>query len=281
VRSWQRPAGARCRPRRERAGTRRPLWKGPGGAPCRALPLATVALAALALAGCESSQEKNAKLEKGAKRIEAAAIAKGAAAERARRITHPSAKVAVTGVTLLHATEGLATVVTLHNKSATALREVPVKVTVSDAAGHQLYTNATPGQSAPLVSVAYIPAHGTLHWIDDQIPPQSGATRASALAGEAPAAGGRAPVLSVQGAHAIEDPSSGAGAEGQVVNHSAVTQRELVVYAVAERAGKIVAAGRAVLPQAAAEASARFQLFFIGEPHGAHLVVTAPPSTLH
>jgi hypothetical protein len=239
-----------------------------------------VALAALALAGCESSQEKNAKLEKAAKPLEAAALAKRAAAERAQRITHPSKKVAVRGVTLLHSSEGLAAVVTLHNNSATALREVPVKVTVTDAAGRQLYTNATPGQAALLVSAAFIPAHGTLQWIDDQIPPQPGAAKASALAGEAPAASGKAPMLTVRGAHQIEDPSSGPGAEGQILNGSTVSQHELVVYAVAERGGKIVAAGRAVLPEATANGSTRFQLFFIGEPHGAQLAVRAPPTTL-
>jgi hypothetical protein len=236
---------------------------------------------ALALAGCESSQEKNAKLEKAAKPLEAAALAKSAAAERARRITHASTKVAVTGVTLLHSSEGLATVVTLHNKGASALREVPIKVTVSDAHHRRLYTNATPGQAVLLVSAAYIPAHGTLQWIDDQIPPEAGATSATALVGEAPAASAHAPILAVQGAHMTEDPSSGPGAEGQVVNHSAVSQHELVVYAVAERGSKIVAAGRAVVPEAAASTSTRFQLFFIGEPQGAHLVIAAPPSTLH
>jgi hypothetical protein len=246
----------------------------------RLRPIAALSLAALVLAGCESSQEKNAQLEKAAKRVEAAAVAKGAAAERARRITHPSTKIAVTGVTLLHSSEGLATVVTLRNHSNTAVREVPVKVTVTDSQGKQLYTNATPGQAAPLVSVALIPAHGTFEWIDDQIPPQSSATGASAIVGEAPAAPGKAPALHAQGVHAIEDPSSGPGAEGQIVNSSAVTQRELVVYAVARRGGKIVAAGRAVVPEAAAGGSTRFQLFFIGEPRGAQIAVSVPPSVL-
>jgi hypothetical protein len=255
--------------------------RGSAGAPRRPPAVALVALAAIALVGCESSQEKNAKLEKAAKVLEAKTLAKGAAAERARQITHPSTKVAVSGVTLLHGSEGLATVVTLNNHSGTALREVPVKVIVKDAHGHQLFTNATTGQSAPLVSAALIPAHGTLEWIDDQIPPQSGATAASAVVGEAPAAPAGAPKLSIEGAHATEDPSSGPGAEGQVVNHSAVTQHELVVYAVARRGGKVVAAGRAVLPEAAAQSSTRFQLFFIGEPHGAQLTFSAPPSTLH
>jgi hypothetical protein len=244
-------------------------------------PTAALAvLAALALAGCESSQDKNAKLEKAAKKREAAALAQGAAAERARAITRPGKKVAVADVTLLHSSEGLATVVTLRNRTGTALREVPVKVVVDDAAGRQLYTNATPGQSPPLVSVALIPARARVNWIDDQIPPQSAAAKASAIAGEASPAPGPAPKLTVRGVQLVEDVSSGPGAEGEVVNGSDVTQHELVVYAVAERGGRIVAAGRAVLPEAAARGATRFQLFFIGDPHGAKLTVTAPPSTL-
>jgi hypothetical protein len=256
------------------------MWTGSAGVPCRPWgSVAVAALAALALLGCESSQDKNAKLEKSAKRREAAALAQGAAAERARTITHPSRKVAVTGVTLLHSSEGLAGVVSLQNRTGTALREVPVKVVVRDASGKLLYTNATPGQSPPLVSVALIPAHGHVDWIDDQIPPQSAAAKASAIAGEASPAPGTAPKLSVRGIHLVDDPSSGPGAEGEIVNGSAVTQHELVVYAVAEHGGRVVAAGRAVLPEAPAHSATRFQLFFIGDPRGAKLTVTAPPST--
>jgi hypothetical protein len=241
---------------------------------------APAALAALALIGCESSQDKNAKLEKSAKRREAAVLARGAAAERARAITQPGRQVAVAHVTLLHSAEGLAVVVTLQNRTGTTVRDVPVKIVVRDARGRWLYTNATPGQSPALVSVALIPPHGRVDWIDDQIPPQSAAARASAIAGEASPAPRTAPRLTVRGAHLTEDPSSGPGAEGEIANGSAVTQHELVVYAVAARGGRVVAAGRAVLPEAAPHAATRFQLYFIGDPRGAKLTVTAPPSAL-
>jgi hypothetical protein len=59
-----------------------------------------------------------------------------------------------------------------------------------------------------------------------------------------------------------------------------VTQLELVVYAVARRGGRIAAAGRAIVPQAPAGASTPFQVFFIGDPKGAQLSLTAPPTTL-
>ena len=236
-------------------------------------------LVALAFCGCETTSEKSAKLEHAAKQREALTNRATAAAQRRLTISQVSRKVSVESVTLLHGSEGLAAVVTLQNHSDEALREVPVRVTVPEA-GASAYTNETPGQSPALIVASLIPAHGRLEWIDDQIPSATGAHNATAEVGEAPIARGAIPGLSVSGAHMIEDPSSGPGAEGLLVNHSRVSQSELVVYAVARRGRSILAAGRAVLPSVAAGSSTRFQLFFIGDPTGGRLEVTAPPSTL-
>jgi len=97
--------------------------------------------------------------------------------------------------------------------------------------------------------------------------------------GGAPATDAQLPSIAAMGVH-IAESSSEVGAEGTVVNSSSVTQQELVVYAVGLRAGKIVAAGRAVLPNAPANATTPFQVFFIGNPKGASLQVSAPPTTL-
>lgn len=240
----------------------------------------TALLVALALSGCESSQERSAKLERVAKRREAQLLAKTEAQRRLLTIAHPSRRVSVTGVTLLKSAEGMAVVVTLRNHSSTAVREVPVRVTVHGADGASVYTNETPGQAPALISASLIPAHSTLRWIDDQVEASGPAQSATAEVGEAPTASGPVPALSVSGAHMIEDPTNGPGAEGEVVNHSGVSQSELVVYAVASKQGRVVAAGRAVLPSAPAGEATHFQLFFIGQPQGAKLEVSAPASTL-
>jgi hypothetical protein len=240
---------------------------------------AAAALVALSLCGCETTAQRSAKLEHAAKQREAQTARATAAAQRRLTISRVSRKVSVEGVTLLHGSEGLAAVVTLRNNSDDALREVPVRVTVPEA-GAPPYTNETPGQSPALTVASLIPAHGRLEWIDDQIPGAAGAHSATAKVGEAPIARGAVPSLGVSGAHMIDDPSSGPGAEGSLVNHSGVSQSELVIYAVARRGSSIIAAGRAVLPLVPAGASTRFQLFFIGDPTGGRLEVTAPPSTL-
>jgi hypothetical protein len=52
------------------------------------------------------------------------------------------------------------------------------------------------------------------------------------------------------------------------------------VFALARRAGRIAAAASGVLPELAGGASAPFQVFFVGDPHGAQLQVSVPPTSL-
>ncbi len=129
------------------------------------------------------------------------------------------------------------------------------------------------------MSAALLPAHGTSTWIDDQVQASGVPASVAAKVGEGEAVAGAIPRLSVEGTHLIESAGSGIEAEGKLVNHSTVGQRELVLYAVARRAGRIVAAGRALIPQAEAGSSSNFQVFFIGSPKGAQLEVSAPPNT--
>jgi hypothetical protein len=242
--------------------------------------LAALVLAALALTGCESNQERSAALKKARHPQEVEEAKRRALAERALTITRQSTNVKVIAATVLHDSEGAAAVLTLRNSSNSTLRDVPIQITVKNAVGASTYTNATPGLSPSLVSVSLLPAHGVLTWIDDQVQSSGVPASVSAKVGEASPASGAIPTLTVAGAHLAQGSASGAGAEGIVVNHSGVSQQELIVYAVARRAGRIVAAGRAVLAQAPAGASIPFQIFLVGEPRGATLEVNAPATTL-
>ncbi|MCW3019482.1 MAG: hypothetical protein JWN10_1790 [Solirubrobacterales bacterium] len=237
--------------------------------------LAALALAALVLAACESNQERSAKLEKVAKLHEGDAARRRALAQRALTITRPSTKVKVTGAMLVRGPEGAAAVVTLRNVSATPLRDLPVQITVRDARGASVYTNAVAGLSPTLASVALIPAHAQLTWIDDQVQATGAPASVTAKVGEGAPAGGAVPRLRLEGTHLSE-----AQAEGSLVNDSRASQQEVIVDAVARRAGRIVAAGRAVLASAPAGASTPFQIFFVGDPSGAQLEVSAPATTL-
>jgi hypothetical protein len=236
--------------------------------------LLALVLTALALAACESNQERSAKLAKAAKQQEAQAAKRTALAQRALTITRPSTKIKVTSTAIVHGSEGAAAIVTLHNVSSMPLSDVPIQIVVRNTRGASVYTNDVPGLSPTLASVALIPAHGVLTWIDDQIQAAGIPASVRAKVGEGTPAGSAIPRLSLTGTHLSE-----AQAEGNVVNSSHVAQQELVVDAVARRGGTIVAAGRAVLANAPAGSSTPFQIFFVGNPSGARLEVSAPTTT--
>ncbi len=243
------------------------------GSACRVVPSLLIAgFLTLVCCGCETTQEESAKLEGQAKQV--------ALAQDGLSITRESADVKVLSTTVVHGAEGAAAVVTLSNDSAHALRAVPIAITVRDAGGRTLFQNNSPGLEAGLVSVPSLAAHGTLRWVDDQVPAGGGPASVRARVGEAPAIAGSVPQIAIAGVHMIDDPSNGFGAAGSVSNRSRIEQRNLVVFAVARRGATVVAAGRAVLPELAAGASLPFQAFFYGDPHGAQLEVSAPPTTL-
>jgi hypothetical protein len=241
---------------------------------------ALLALLALTTAGCETSAQKSARLEKAAKRHEEASVARAKLAEAALKITHQSRLIKVSSVTLLRSSEGDAVAITLRNTSKETLAAIPIAFTIRNAQGAPAYTNAMPGQNASLISVALLAAHSRLTWVDDQVSEAPPGASVHVKVGQGTAVHSSPPQLSIAAARTIEDPASGAGEEGEVLNHSKLTQRELVIFSVARRGPQIVAAGRAVVPSAPAGAGTRFQLFFIGSPKGAALETAAPPTTV-
>jgi hypothetical protein len=233
-----------------------------------------VALAGVPLGGCETSAEKSARLER-------AAVHRGTAAGAAGlSIVHPSRTLKVTATALVGSSEGAAAAVTIRNTATHAVHDVPIELVVRSPAGARVYSNSTPGLAHTLVSVGYIGAGARLTWVNDQLPPAAAHGTASATVGEAPSAAGPAPLVATSGVHAFEDPTNGPGLEGTVVNRSHVAQQELGIYAVARSARGVVAAGRAVVAQLPAGGSSSFQLFWVGNPKGAHIELVAPPTSL-
>jgi hypothetical protein len=231
----------------------------------------SLALLALALAGCESTQEKSAKLKAQAKHL--------ALATTGLQITRTSTQVTVLGTIALAGSEGDAVAVTLRNRSSRALHDVPIAVTVADAGGRTLYENNAPGLEAALIAVPSIAPHQTITWVDDQLPKSGAPARSSARVGEALSSAATLPALSISGVQRTEDPTNGSGASATLANSSTLAQRNLLVYAVARRGGRIVAVGRAVLPEVPARGSAPLQVYFVGEPRGASLELEASATT--
>lgn len=235
---------------------------------------AALVLVALALGGCETTAEKSAQLEKAAL---LKAKTHGAVAKAGLTVTSVSRKIRVLSAAIIPGKEGGAAVVTIANTSAGALSGIPISIDVKDSSGRTLYTNSAPGLSTSLASVASLPAHGTLTWVDDQIQGSGTPASVTARVGEGSPVIGALPAVVVRETAQNEEAGE-AGAEGTVSNPSKVPQQELAVYAVARSGGRIVAAGRAVIPQVKAGATAHFQLFFVGSAKGAQLQFAAPPT---
>jgi hypothetical protein len=236
---------------------------------------AALLVLALMLTGCETNEQRHAQLVQQDKLAH-----HSASAQTGLVVGRESPYVKVLGTTVLHDADGTAAVVRLRNDSSHALREVPISITLREPGGRTLYENDLPGLSAPLTHAPLLLPGQGFDWIDDQIPGSGTPGPLSVRVGAGPTATIHTPSIAVTGVHVFDDPTNGVGAEGTVLNRSAVAQQELVVFAIALRAGKIVAAGRAVLPEAPAHSSTSFQIFFIGNPKGASLQLSAPATTL-
>jgi hypothetical protein len=230
---------------------------------------------AVACCGCQTTQEKSAALEKRAKH-ETLAL-------QGVSVTTENPNVRVLQSTVVHSSESTAVVVTLRNTSSRTLENAPIEISVRDAKGAVLFKNNQPGEAPSLTKVSLLEPGAQTTWVDDQVQlpgsPSPAPTSASALVGEAAQVSGAIPQIGVSSAHSSGETGSEAGAAGSVTNRSGVTQQNLVVDAVARRGAKIVAAGRAILPEVAPGASAPFQIYFVGNANGAHIETSAAPTT--
>jgi hypothetical protein len=236
------------------------------------LPLA-IALAGVALVatGCESTQDKSAKI---------AAELGPVQQEKGLKISKRSKDVEVVSATLLTDQAGSAVVVRLRNGSNRDLVGVPIAIDVLDAKGRSVYTNTIPGIEPALAAVPYIPAGGEADWVHDQILATGKPAEVEVKVGEGGEAfDGEQPPISITEPKLEGDPYSGVLAGGEVENESGDDLDRLLLYAVATEGGRVVAAGRgAIEPFKAKPKPAPYSIYFIGDPRGAEVTVTKFPS---
>jgi hypothetical protein len=235
-------------------------------------PLA-VALAGVALVvtGCESTQDKSAKI---------AAELGPVAQEKGLTIGKRSEDVEVVSTTLLSDENGSAVVVELRNESSRDLAGVPLLIDVLDAKGKSVYRNDIPGIEPALASVPLIPAGGSVFWVHDQVLAAGKPASVKATVG---AGGeefsGKPPAVSVSDPKLESDRFTGVAAGGEVVNESGEDVERLLLYAVARRGSKIVAAGRgAIEPLKSKPKPVPYNVYFIGDPGGSEVTVSQFPT---
>jgi hypothetical protein len=238
-------------------------------------PLALVAVAPVALAGClgvETTQHKSAaKARKAAGRI---------AHQKGLTIATTNRSVTVQEAVVVQDRNGVAAVVRLRNAGAAQIG-VPLALTVADAKGTKLYANDTPGLDPSLVALPAIGRGEEGLWVNNQILVSGRAAKAAVRVGAAQATTGAAlPRIEISHVTVGHD-ADGTFATGKVRNGSSVEQKRLTVFCVATRGRRVRAAGRAVIERLApGPKPTRFTVFFIGDPQGAQIECLAPPTVV-
>jgi hypothetical protein len=229
------------------------------------------ALAALALAGCESTQAKSARL---------ARAAKSRPAEKGVVVTRANPDVRILSTHVVHDRYGTAAVVELRSSARAPQAALPLSIVVTGAGGRKEFSNDLPGLEDALTHVPLIGPREHVFWVNDQVSanaPKAVAAKVGVSTAKVPS---HPPSLAIAGALKLEQDPDGAFTLGHVRNDSPVVQRKLVVYAVAERGGKVVAAGRAGIDRLPGHATRPFKVFWIGDPAGARISAFAPPTVL-
>ena len=243
----------------------------------RGRALAAAAMAA-ALAGCATTQQEAARLQLNAARIRAS--------ERPTEVTVPGQTVDVTRVSRVVTGGRTAFVVQVRNSARQPVSDLPISVGVRVSGKRPIYLNR---QSSAELSyfAAHLPlvaAGGTLTWVyttDRRLPAHA---RPFALVGGTPSnPAPRSSPLPVIRASAVATvlPASATGQSPLAVslhNLSSVPQYQLQVYAVAERAGRYVAAGSFTVAHLGSNASRTVKLPIFGHIDHARLQIEAPPT---
>lgn len=233
------------------------------------LVLAAVAVA-VAAAGCETTQEKSARLAAKARRtVQASGV----------RVRRENRAVRVLRTAVLHDAYGTAAVVELRSTARATQASLPISIQVRSSDGDPPFSNDAPGLAPSLTHVPLLRPGERVFWVNDQVREQAPRT-VLAKVGLAEARAPKAPPrLAVSKLKQGVDPD-GVITSGRVRNLSRVTQQNLTLFAVALRRGRVVAAGRAGIERLKAGKSAPFKVFWIGRPNRARIRVFAPPSVL-
>ena len=224
------------------------------------------------LTGCVTTQQEAARVQINSARIRASQVP--------LRLTGRNTQVEVTSVRLiaLRRVARSAIVVTLRNRAASPVSDLPLLVGVSLPHGRRISLNR---ESADYFQnhVPAISPHAALRFVltvDRRLP--ATAVPFARLGGSATVAVPAAeplPELQVLGSRQIHGTAT-----LTVRNLSGIPQFQLPVYAVARRRGRSVAAGQALVNELDSGASAQLRVSLIGNSAGATLSLQAPPTIL-
>lgn len=237
-----------------------------------AAPAVIFALLALFIAGCESTQSESAKLEE--QGVDLAKTEKIDVGAMNRQIE-------VVEKVVLSDQNGSAVAVVMKNKSAEGLADAPIAINVKGENGKSVYRNDMAGVEPSLIQVPVMRPDSEVYWVNDQVLATSTPKSVEVTVGEAASLPADLPEIEISEPELTNDPTSGIEATGTATNKSDIEQVDIVLYAIARKNGKIVAAGRGQIPRLKVGGKPEtFHIFFIGNPTGAEVTVIAPPVNL-
>jgi hypothetical protein len=240
----------------------------------RRAAVAAAGLIVAGLTGCETTQERSAKI--------------------ARTLGHQSAIAGTTGIgaanrdvrieqtVLLGAGGQWAVALKLTNTSARTQTAFPVLIDVLDARGASVYRNDTKGIEPSIQQLALLPPRATAWWVDNEVLASGGAPSSvtGRLGASTQAASSVVPQITAQGVSA-SDSFPGPHVSATIHNRSRVAQSQLPVYAVALEGARVIGAGRGIVPTLAAGASARVQIPIVGRVDKTTIRLTLAPTARH
>jgi len=228
-------------------------------------------VAALALAGCETTEQESAAIAK--------RLGDRTAAPQQTTITSANHAIEVLRAAIVHTRSGTAAAIELRNTTASAQVDVPIVITAYDAAGKAVYSNDTIGTASPSGELSLLGAHATAWWVDANVFASGGVpVRVTARLG---ASSGAAAAAGTIGAGELAGGSNFAGPfiAGTAID-SGSAEADATVYVVALRDGRVVAAGQGLIPSLAAHGSTAFQATVVGSASRARLEATIVPAHL-
>lgn len=226
--------------------------------------------AGLLLAGCQSTQDLSAQRGREGERT--------LRAEKGVKVGVRNTTVKVLGTEVVRDDTGTAVIVRVRNEGK-AQAGVPLALAVRGGGQKILYRNDAPGLEPALTQLTAVGAGREEVWVNNQIPSLA-ATGAEAALGPAKATPSTVTGMRVSKVRVGSDDLDGSFAKGFVRNPTKVVQPRLTIFCVARMGGKAVAAGRAVIERLPPGKPVRFTLYFIGDPRGAKLDFSAPPTSI-
>ncbi|WP_026912706.1 hypothetical protein [Patulibacter minatonensis] len=232
-----------------------------------------LAVCGLALAGCSTTQDKSAALQRRAKAVDAPGkVALG----------RPDPAVRVVGRKEVRTKAGTAVVVELQNTGPRALLRVPVALRLQ-AGGKQTYSNDGEGGDELLLRVPVLPPRGRVTWVNSNVPATTTDAKLEVIVG-APTRRSRRPAAALR-VSAVKRSTEDSGEDGVAVtgvvhNDLRREQTEVPVYVTTRDGDELVAAAATRIDTIAPRSSATFEAVLVGDGRRGRLAAEALPTKL-